>query len=119
GGETASWDLSFPNFESDPPKFPHGRDDYPFLDLILSGRAVPAEGGTMVITWMAESCDLVVKAGPADDPTVTLASDQEPTAVLVVPAAGAGAGGAPDHAEGSSLGRWIRYGFEHILPGGM
>jgi hydrogenase/urease accessory protein HupE len=118
--EPVEWRLEFPNFASDPPVFPNGAEVYPFIDLVLIGVEVPAGGGPLMATWKNDEVDLFVTNGSGEGAALTIVSAGENTEITVVPArAAATAASAPAAvATGSSAWRWIRYGFEHILPKG-
>jgi len=116
--EAAEWRIEFPNFATDPPVFPNGPEVYPYVDLVLIGENVPAEGGPLVANWKTDGVDLFVTDGSGDATALTIISAGDATVMTRVPAAGADPQAKPPAAHGSSLWRWVVYGFEHIVPKG-
>jgi len=116
--EPAEWRMEFPNFASDPPEFPNGTEVYPYVDLVLVGVKVPAAGGPLVATWQNDGVDLFVTDGSGEAGALAIISAGEATELTRVPGADADPALRVAASEGSSLWRWIRYGFEHIVPKG-
>jgi hydrogenase/urease accessory protein HupE len=117
-GEAAEWRIEFPNFATDPPVFPNGAEVYPYVDLVLVGVGVPAAGGPLVANWKNDEVDLFITDGSGDAAALTVISAGDAAVMTTVPAAGADPQARQPAAQGSSLWRWVVYGFEHIVPKG-
>lgn len=117
--EPAEWRVEFPNFATDPPVFPNGAEVYPYVDLVLVGVNVAAEGGPLIANWKNDEVDLFITDGSGAAAALTVISAGDATEMTRVPARAADPAAAVPAARGSSLWRWIRYGFEHIVPKGQ